>query len=145
VRLVVSKRNYDAVNTRAGSEAAAEIPLDTYRERLIKYVPVEMLVIYIAVYGSTYALLSYQPYFSLLARWVLIAGILGTFVWLWKIERVNDQVQLAVSTFGFVVFALAFGVIPVTELPGYNQVAAALFLPVYIFGTPLIEGIPERW
>jgi len=145
MRLVVTRRNYDAINTRGPAGSGAEIRTDSYRERLIKYIPAEVLALYVAAYGTTYALLSYQPYFALLARWILLAGIFCTILYLWKIEGVTDWVQLVISTFGFVIWAFAFGVVPVTELPWYNQVAAALFLPVYIFGTPLIEGIPERW
>jgi hypothetical protein len=145
VRLVVTKRNYDALNTRAGGVPGGEIPSDSYRERLIKYVPVEILVLYVAVYGSLYAIMSFQPYFPLIARWILLAGIAATVLWLWKIEGVTDGVQLAISSFGFLVWVFAFGVVPVAGLPGYNQVVAALFLPVYVFGTPLIEGIPGRW
>lgn len=145
MRLVVTKRNYDALNTRGPGVPGEEIRTDSYRERLVKYVPVEILVLYVAVYGTSYALLSFQPYFSLLARWILLAGIIGTILWLWKAEGVADWVQLVISTFGFVLWVFAFGVVPVAELPWYNQVAAALFLPVYVFGTPLVEGIPDRW
>ena len=143
MRLVVTGRNYDSINTLAGR--ADGIPLDSYRERLIKYVPVETLVLFVALYGTAYAVMAYQPYFPILSRWILIAGIIATFLWLRLVEEVTDWVQLIISTFGFVVWTFAFGVVPVTDLPWYNQVAAALFLPVYIFGTPLIEGIPERW
>ena len=145
LRLVVTKRNYDALNTRAGGVPGGEIRADSYRERLIKYVPVEILVLYVAVYGSLYSVMSVQPFLAILARWILLAGILGTVLYLWKAEGVTDWVQLAISTFGFVVWVFAFGVVPVADLPLYNQVAAALFLPIYVFGTPLIEGIPERW
>lgn len=144
MRLVVTARNYDAVTTRAGGKQE-EIRKDTYRERLLKYVPVEGLAFFVAVYGSAYAVLGFQPYFSLLSRWILLASFAVTVLWLWKIERVDDWVQLVISAFGLLVWAFAFGVVPVAELPWYNQVAAALFLPVYIAGTPLIEGFPERW
>jgi hypothetical protein len=39
------------------------------------------------------------------------------------------------------VFAL--GVLPVSELPWYNQIIFALILPAYIFLVPLMEGIPD--
>jgi hypothetical protein len=145
MRLVVTKRNYDALNTRAGGLPGRELSPDTYRERLIKYIPVEALVLYVAVYGILYFLMSTQPYFSLVARWILLAGIFGTPLWLWKIEGVTDWVQLIISTFGFMVWLFALGVVPVTDLPWYNQVASSIILPVYVFGTPFIEGIPEHW
>jgi hypothetical protein len=142
MRLVVTKRNYDALNI---GRPGQEIRKDSYRERLVKYVPVETLVLYVAVYGASYALLSYQPYFSLLARWILLAGMFGTLLYLWKVEGVTDWVQLVISMSGFVIWVFAFGVVPVSELLWYNQVVTALLLPVYVFGTPLIEGTPDRW
>jgi len=145
LRLVVTKRNYDALNTGRSGAAGVEIRPDSYRERLVKYIPVEALVLYVAAYGSAYAALSFQPYFSLLARWILLAGIAISLIWLWKVEKVTDWIQLAISTFGFVIWVFAFGVVPVAELPWYNQIVAALFLPLYVFGTPLIEGIHDRW
>jgi hypothetical protein len=145
MRLIVTKRNYDALNTGRPAGPGQEIRTDSYRERLVKYVPVEILVLYVAVYGTTYALMSYQPYFPLLARWILLAGIFCTLLYLWKAEGVTDWVQLVISTSGFVIWVFAFGVVPVAELPWYNQVVAALLLPVYVFGTPLIEGVPDRW
>jgi hypothetical protein len=145
MRLVVTKRNYDALNTGGRGAAGEEIRPDSYRERMMKYIPIEILVLYVAIYGTAYALMSSQPYFSLLARWILLVGIFSTIIYLWKAEGVTDWVQLVISTFGFVVWVFAFGVVPVAELPWYNQVAAALLLPVYVFGTPLVEGIPEHW
>lgn len=145
MRLVVTKRNYEILNTGGRGAVGVDIRPDSYRERLVKYIPVEVLVLYVAAYGGAYATLSFQPYFTLIARWIFLAGIAATLLWLWKVEGVTDWVQLAISLFGFVVWIFALGVVPVAELPWYNQVAAAIFLPVYVFGTPLIEGIPERW
>lgn len=145
MRLVVTKRNYDALNTGNPAGPGQEIRKDSYRERLVKYVPIEILVLYVAVYGTSYALLSFQPYFPVLARWILLAGIAGTLLYLWKVEKVTDWIQLVISTAGFVIWAFAFGVVPVAGLPGYNQVVAALILPIYVFGIPLIEGIPDHW
>lgn len=145
MRLVVTKRNSGAVNFRRGDGAGTEIPQGSYRGRMMKYIPVEILVLYVAVYGTAYATTSSEPYFSLAARWILILGITGTVLWLWKVEGVNDAIQLATSTAGFFLWAVALGVVPVTDLPGYNQIAASLALPLYVFLSPLIEGIPARW
>jgi len=144
MRLVVTQRNYDAVNTRTGGTGGV-VGMDTYRERLLKYVPVEGLVLFVAIYGGTYAVLGLQPYFPLLARWILLGCIAATLLWLWKVEGVDDVIQLAISCIGLVVWVFAFGVVPVAELPWFNQVAAAVFLPLYVFCTPLIGGRPERW
>ena len=145
MRQVVTRRKHDAVLFRRGTTPGQDLPCDTYRERLVKYVPVEILVFYIAVYGSTYAVIGTELFFPILARWLAIAGIICTPVYLWKAEQVSDGIQLLVSTAGFVVWVFALGVFPVVELPWYNQVVAAVFLPVYTLLCPFVEGIPESW
>ena len=145
MRQVVTRRNCDRVLFRAGIFGEPGIRYDTYRERLIKYIPIEIIVIYIALYGSTYAIFGTDPVFTIPARWLIIAGIICTPIYLWKCGQVTDWVQLLISTIGFGIWVFALGVIPVSDLPGYNQIAAAIFLPVYTFVSPLIDGVPERF
>ncbi len=144
MRTVITKRNSYAVKVGTGAAPGEPAP-DSYRERLFKYIPAEVVLLYVAVYGIAYALFAADPLFSLFARWILIAGIIGTPLYLWNAGHVTDWVQLVISTFGFVLWACALGVVPVSELPGYNQIVASLALPLYVFLSPLIEGIPDRW
>jgi hypothetical protein len=145
MRTVITKRNCNAAEPGYSGMAPADIANDSYRDRLSKYIPVETVVLYVSVYGCTYALISGDPLFPIAARWILIAGIVATPLWLRKAEEVTDGIQLAISTIGFILWGCALGVVPLTELPGYNQVIASLALPLYVFVSPLIEGIPERW
>ena len=145
MRQVVTRRNCDRVLSRAEIPNESEIRYDTYRERLVKYIPVEIIVIYIALYGSTYAILGTDPIFAIPARWLVIAGIICTPVYLWKGEQVTDWVQLLISTTGFGIWVFALGAVPFADLPWYNQIAASIFLPVYTFVSPLIDGVPERF
>jgi hypothetical protein len=107
-----------------------------------KYVPVETVVVWIGVFGSMSAVAYNEEFFPLFARWALILGMIGTWMYLSYVELVRDRVQLAVSTFGFMVWVFALGVLPFSAFPWYNQVAAALLLPAYIVLVPLIDGIP---
>jgi hypothetical protein len=145
MRLVVTKRNSATAPAGAPDGAAPAAPCDSYRERLVRYVPVEVLVLYVAAYGILYATASDAPLFSAAAFWILFAGIVAVPLYLWNVERVCDGIQLAISTIGFVLFACALGVAPVSALPLYNQVLFSLLLPVYVFLSPLIEGMPDRW
>jgi hypothetical protein len=145
MRMVITKRNYETIQAGSPGTAPLAISVDSYRERLFKYIPAEIVVLYVAVYGIAYAVFAADPLFSLAARWILIAGIVATPLYLWETEHVTDWVQLVISAFGFVLWACALGVVPVSSLPGYNQVAASLALPVYVFLSPLIEGIPDTW
>jgi hypothetical protein len=145
MRLVITKRNRDTVLLDASGRVNQGIPDDSYRERLIKYIPAETLALFVAVYGITYYLSGSEAWYPLMARWILIAGIMGTLLYLWHAEGVTDFVQLSISTLGFVVWTCALGVVTVTSLPMYNAVVAGLLLIVWVFGIPLIDGWPERW
>ena len=145
MRLVITKRNRDAVLLDASGRVSRGIPDDSYRERLIKYIPSETIALFIAVYGITNYLSGSETWYPLMARWILVAGILGTLLYLWQAEGVTDLVQLGISTIGFVFWACALGVVTVASLPFYNAVVAAVLLIVWVFGAPFIEGIPEKW
>jgi hypothetical protein len=145
MRLVITKRNRDALLLDESGRVNQGIPDDSYRERLLKYIPVETIALFIAVYGSTYYISGSEAWYPLMARWILVAGILGTILYLWQADGVTDLVQLAISTIGFVIWVCALGVVTVASLPYYNAVVAAAFLIVWVFGAPFIEGMPKKW
>jgi hypothetical protein len=145
MRLVVTKRNSATAAAGATDGTAPATACDSYRERLVKYVPVEVLVLYVAAYGVLYATAGNAPWFSAAASCLLIAGIIAVLLYLWRAEGVCDTIQLAISAIGFVLFASALGVAPVSALPLYNQVFFSLLLPVYVFLSPLFDGMPDRW
>jgi hypothetical protein len=145
MRQIITKRNRDTVLLDATGRVNRGFPDDSYRERLIKYVPVESLALFVAVYGITYYISGSEDWYPLMARWILIAGILGTVLYLWRADGVADPVQLAISTIGFVLWVCALGVVTVASLPYYNAVIAAVLLIAWVFGAPFIDGVPERW
>lgn len=145
MRLVVTRRNRDTILLDATGRVNRGVPDDSYRERLIKYIPSEAIALFIAVYGITFYVSGSETWYPLMARWILIAGILGTVLYLWGAEGVTDIVQLGISTIGFVIWACSLGVVTVTSLPFYNAVAAAALLVIWVFSAPFIDGIPERW
>jgi len=55
------------------------------------------------------------------------------------------MVQLVISTAGFIIWTCALGVITVASLPYYNAVVAGIILIAYVFGAPLIDGLPGTW
>jgi len=143
MRLVVTKRNRDTVLSRAKGGLGPDVPNDSYRERLIKYIPVETIALFVVVYGITYYLSGTESWYPIVARWILILGFIGTVLYLWKVENIIDLVQLGISAIGFLIWACALGVITVTALPFYNAVVAGLLLFAYVFLAPLIDGVPE--
>lgn len=145
MRLVITKRNRMTVLLDASGRINQGVPDDSYRERLLKYIPAETIALFIAVYGITYYLSGSEAWYPLMARWILIAGILCTVLYLWQVEGVTDLVQLAISTTGFFLWGCALGVVTVESLPFYNAAGAAVLLVVWVFGAPFIEGMPEKW
>lgn len=145
MRLVITKRNRGTALLDSYGRINQTVPDDSYRERLIKYVPAETLALFVALYGITYYISGSEDWFPLMARWILIAGILGTAGYLWQAEGVTDIVQITISVTGFILWAAALAVVPVTSLPYYNAAAAAVLLVLWIFLAPLIDGIPYRW
>jgi hypothetical protein len=145
MRQIITKRNRDAVLLDVSGRVNQGIPDDSYRERLMKYIPSETIALFIAVYGITNYLSGSEDWYPLMARWILIAGILGTLLYLWHAEGVTDLVQLTISTIGFVIWACALGIVTVASLPFYNAVVAAILLIIWVFGAPFIEGMPEKW
>ena len=143
MRLVVTKRNRDSVLSHAKYGPGQDTPNDSYRERLVKYIPVETIALFIAVYGITYYLSGTESWYPAVARWILILGLIGTVLYLWKVESVTDGVQLGISAIGFLIWVCALGVITVASLPFYNAVVGGLLLVVYVFLAPLIDGVPE--
>lgn len=130
---MVTKRNRDAVLAGAKGHLGEDVPNDSYRERLIKYVPVETIALFIVLYGITYYLYGTESWYPIVARWILILGFLGTVLYLWKVENITDVVQLGISAIGFLIWVCALGVITVTTLPFYNAIVAGLLLFAYVF------------
>ncbi len=145
MRLVVTKRNRDTALSGEKGCFNQDMPNDSYRERLIKYIPVETIAMFIALYGISYYLYGTESWYPVVARWILILGFIGTVLYLWKVENITDVVQLGISAIGFLIWACALGVITVTSLPFYNAIVAGLLLFAYVFLAPLIDGVPEVW
>ncbi|MCX6683628.1 MAG: hypothetical protein NTZ37_02710 [Methanoregula sp.] len=117
--------------------------LNSYQEELIKYIPAETFALFIVTYGISWYLFGTEPLFHVLARWIIIAGILSTLLYLWKAESVMDVVQLGISAVGFVIRVCVLGVTTIASLPYYNPVPAGLLLAIYVLLAPLINGKPE--
>jgi hypothetical protein len=144
MRQVVSQRTAGGFGGPGADGCSGAIRPDPYLARLVKYVPVETVVIWIAIFGSTSAMPYNTDWFAIFARTSLIAGTAGTWLYLRFIADVHDVVQLVISTVAFVIWVHALAVLPFTAFPWYNPVAGALLLPVYTALVPLVDMIPAR-
>lgn len=112
-------------------------PFDTYRDRLFKYIPAEVVTLYLglmAILGAA----KEPPYFL---PWVaFLVGLVGTPFYLRSYQKVMAPTQLIVSTAAFAVWVFALGG-PFTALPWYKQVYGAVLLPIFTF---FVAGISPR-
>ena len=118
------------------------VQMDSYKDRILKYIPAEAIALYITLYGLASAQLGNELYFLSLSWAIFIICGIGAVLYLWRIEHVQDGVQLVVSELAYIVWVFSLGVTPFAGFSWYNPVFGALVLPVYTFLIPLIDEKP---
>jgi hypothetical protein len=137
MRQVVTHKNISRVKAKLPEEEKEKVKPDKLQELILKYIPAEVVTLYILVYGIAKAAENEIP-FELIS-WVLVGvGIIGTILYLWRIAKV-DWLQILISTVAFAVWVFAMGH-AFSQLSWYNQVYGALMLPIYTFFIPIIIG-----
>ena len=108
---------------------------DAYRERLLKYIPSEVIAVYLTLYGLLKS--ANDP-----PGWIIWAvfafGLLVTPLYLARVLHVRKRLQLTIATGAFAVWVFATGG-PFLPLPWYQAVYGSLLLVAYTFVVPLIE------
>jgi hypothetical protein len=117
---------------------------DNYISRVLKYIPSEIVMAYVAVDGILRS--SYDPHGlherQILSRllWItLFALTVLTPLWLWRVMRVRRPLQLFLSTLSVPVWLFALGG-PFTFLSWYEPAFGAIALPFYTLIVPIISG-----
>ncbi len=128
----------EALDSRTALTEGPEPPKvpDDYKTRLLKYIPGEVVALYIFLEGivKSAADVPHAIY------WVIFCvGALGTYLYLLRVAKVEKQVQLIISVVAFCVWAFALGG-PFAQLAWYKPVYGALLLPIYTFFVPMIEA-----
>ena len=109
---------------------------DNYSIRLMKYIPSEVIALYLALEGVLKS--SNQTYPSL--HWaIFIFGIIVTSLYLWRIQRVSKKTQLLISTLAYCIWVFALGG-PFNTLSWYQPIYGALLLPSFTFLIPIIDA-----
>ena len=129
--------------TKEDAKAAVGTPVpkpDDYKDRLLKYIPAEVVALYLTLDGIIKAATGQlSPREMVWAGWIIFAALLVlTPVYLLKMAGVTKKLQLFVSTLAFAVwiFALPDGIFK--SLSWYRPVFGALVLPLYTFLVPMI-------
>ena len=131
----------DAVLLMTAAEPVAAAPAskdpDDYKTRLLKYIPAEVVSLYIALETVVKTAQSNAQ----LYYWIIfVIGIVGTPLYLWKQAQVTKGMQLGISTLAFVIWVFALGG-PFESYTWYQnyKLLPAIILPAYTFFVATIE------
>ncbi len=147
-REIVTERDIQDAQTRAdaggrvaaGTRATAE-DKDEYADRLLKNVPAEVIAVYVFILGVLGAADATIP------RWLPwgVFGLLlvGTPLYLRRVQKVKKPLQLVLSMGAFAVWVFALGgQSPFATLSWYQPVYGAVLMPLYTFAAAIAK--PER-
>ena len=122
-------------------EAAGQAPaLDTYFDRVVKYIPSDIVAAWVAVTGLVKSADDSVPRVTVLWICFVVGGLL-TAAWTWKQTNVGGKPaaakQIIVSTIAFGVWVFALGV-PFDALDWYRPLYASLLLIGYTLAVGLV-------
>lgn len=138
MRLVLTHHNINKVKASLPDEEKEKVKPDDYLTKIVKYIPSEVVALYITLQASVNAARANIP-FELISWLIFAVGALGTVLYLWRVGNVNDKLQLSISAGAFVVWVFALGG-PFSQLSWYHPLYGALILPIYTFFIPVIIG-----
>jgi hydrogenase/urease accessory protein HupE len=127
------------VTTELQADEATQM-LDEFSDKLIKYIPADVVAFYIAVSGIIASQEDeIKPMLLWSAFWV---GLIGTVLWTLRQTKMPNKplaiTQTAICTGAFVVWAIALGG-PFALYEGYRPVFGSLLLAAYTFLVPLVN------
>ena len=129
-----SKTTDADIVSSAGSGGVGSRTPDDYFDRLVKYIPAEVVSLYLMWVGLIDSIRDGEVYLWLL----FLICLVGTFFYLQRVLKVYNWKQLLISCVAFVVWAFALGG-PFREFNWYQQQLGALALGVYTFSIPIID------
>jgi hypothetical protein len=131
----VDQTSQDAVFD--GEAPSLPTGVDSYVDRLLKYVPAESVALYLTLQGIVISGAE-GPSLNSWLWGILGIGLIGTPIYLWRIVKVGKIAQLLVSTAAFCVWVFALGG-AFASLSWYEPFIGSLVLVVFTFFVPLIN------
>lgn len=113
---------------------AAVPPADGYNDRVLKYIPAEVVTLYLSIDGLVRA----KQHLPVLSWGLFAFGLLATVLHLRFSAGVTKPLQLVVSAVAFCVWAVTIGS-PSAYIPGYDAIYGAIALPIFTFLAGLIK------
>jgi len=136
-RTIIRQRDVREPMPEASSNPA-DATSDSYKERLLKLIPAEVISLYVSLDSIIRA--SGQPTSQTTeAAWFIFwIGLVATPLFLWRMSKVDKWLQLVIATGAFAVWVLALGG-PFATLDWVrdHKLIAAFILPIYTFAIPL--------
>ncbi|HEV7766248.1 MAG TPA: hypothetical protein VGQ76_14680 [Thermoanaerobaculia bacterium] len=131
------------IKTAAVTEVTeAAQPPDGYKERLLKYIPAEVITLYMALSGVVGAAAGASS--QAIAHWTIFGvALVVTPLYQLRILKITNRTQILISTGAFLVWSFALGgpfeqVIKAADLKMWGSMAVAL----YTFLVPFVEPAP---
>jgi hypothetical protein len=118
--------------------AAPAVPTrDDYLSKLYKYIPAEVIALYISIDGFLRTL---PPMQKQLMQWAMVVvGVVATIAFLSRIQKVQKSRQLLISAGAFLVWAFALGG-PFENLLWYHGAYGSVALLLYTFFVPIADA-----
>lgn len=108
---------------------------DDYISKLIKYIPTEVIALYILIES----LVKSAGTVNMSLYWILFAVIIiATPLYLWRIQKVDKYLQLAISTIALIVWVFAIGG-PFAYQSWYQPYYGGILAALYSFAIPIID------
>jgi len=115
---------------RASNIKSDETP-DNYLNRLIKYIPAEIIAVYSLIEGILKSNKS-NPNIANIYWWVFAILFIMTPIYLFKAQKVKSILHLIISSFSYAVWVSALGG-PFVYLDNYDPMYPAILMPLYTF------------
>ncbi len=134
-RQVVSKNDLTRMQTKAGgpgkdSSGPAISRADNFTDRLLKYIPAEIVAVYIFVQGLILGAQTPSDGYKTLFWIVFIVFAILTPFYLWRLLKVKKATQLIISLIAFIVWVFALGG-PFATLDWYKPIYGEILLPIF--------------
>lgn len=113
-------------------------PSDSYISKLVKYIPSEVIALYLTLDSIIRSSDQAEPIYHYLYWGIFIFGLVVTPFYLSRIEKVKNWCQLLISTLAFTVWIIAIGG-PFVNLDWYKPIYGAILLPIVTFLMPLFR------
>lgn len=131
-----------SVQSGMGRPAPAPFPIteDGYKDRLLKYIPADVVAAYLALKGFVALLRDPAPIATI--HWILFAIVwVSTIPWQRKIAKITKWRQVWIGTGAFAVWAISLGEpFSAENISWYQPAYGALLLALYTFLLPLLDA-----